>query len=250
MTTLKDRTASYNAILDCKGSLISAVSDMSIHESISYQEPNEMFGTIVFDGNLSIETMNTIVKSSKKSKIIFEPVSNEKSIKVFDVNGVLEGMNRITYITPNSYELESMFNHFKDKKDIEVTTFEQLQDSKMQVMYLLTVFPNILLKKGKDGSCLYKVTDAETVDSIHQTVTINRKEHTFFYNYISVEPNSIDIFDVTGAGDTLVGSFASGIDKCDSVFSCKIALENATRNAERSLMVNHAVSKDLIICLQ
>ncbi|KAF9109412.1 hypothetical protein BGX27_007649 [Mortierella sp. AM989] len=110
------RTATYTAIHDKTGNLLSAVADMGVFELLPPTKVRDAINkhkpsTICFDGNISVECMHTILDACRGQNIqtFFEPTSVAKCARPLDasmLNVLLEGGLR--FASPNEYELQKM----------------------------------------------------------------------------------------------------------------------------------------------
>ncbi|MGB2782781.1 MAG: carbohydrate kinase family protein, partial [Atribacterota bacterium] len=106
-------TGIYLAILDEKGEMEAAVSDMQILEEITvdYLRSKAYLITeskiVVMDTNIPEESLEYVVDLCNKFNVplLIEPVSVEKAKKL---RGILNGKWTIDYITPSKNELESI----------------------------------------------------------------------------------------------------------------------------------------------
>ncbi|GAH92127.1 unnamed protein product, partial [marine sediment metagenome] len=106
-------TGIYLAILDEKGEMEAAVSDMQILEEITVEYLRSKAYLIkeskivVVDTNIPEESIEYVVDLCNKVKVplLIEPVSVEKAKKL---RGILNGRWTIDYVTPSRNELESI----------------------------------------------------------------------------------------------------------------------------------------------
>ena len=104
---IKHTTAKYNAMLDAKGNLITAVADMRIHDEIKSQDVAEYIqsekpSVVAVDGNVSVECLDELTTLCFKHKIplVFEPTSISKGQKAFYTTIP----HLISCITPDRHE--------------------------------------------------------------------------------------------------------------------------------------------------
>ena len=189
------RTAQYVAVNDKKKDLVMAMADMAILQDssldmshtwqslISLRKPR----WIVVDGNWSPTLLSQIISIANKEKIkvAFEPVSVQKSVRIFQPDqqivkpdGVVS-RHRISLATPNIFELEMMYQttqkmgFFESREWWEaVNSFEmssagsrdrlvsitnvKLVDRGIpqQTIQLLPYIPNLVVKLGEQGCLL------------------------------------------------------------------------------------------------
>lgn len=189
------RTAQYVAINDKKKDLVMAMADMAIlqdssldmsdswHSLISSRKPK----WIVVDGNWSPTLLSQIISIANKEKIkvAFEPVSVEKSARIFLPDGQIvapDGVvprHRISLATPNIFELEAMYQRTRQMSFFDspawwetINSFEmssagsrdrlvsitnaELVDKGIpqQTIQLLPYIPNLAVKLGAQGCLL------------------------------------------------------------------------------------------------
>jgi len=112
----------YLAILDEKGEMNVAVSDMEICEEINirYIKSNEDVirkgKIVVMDTNLPEKSIRYVSEICSKEgiKLVVEPVSVEKSKKLKKI------LDKIDYITPNKEELELLAGGVKINNDVDI----------------------------------------------------------------------------------------------------------------------------------
>ncbi|KAG0034003.1 hypothetical protein BGZ81_006515 [Podila clonocystis] len=113
------RTATYTAIHDSTGNLLSAVADMGVFELLPPSKIKEAIAkhkprTICFDANISVECMRATLEACRGQDIhtFFEPTSVAKCGRVLGstmATTLTEGLLR--FATPNEYELQEMATH-------------------------------------------------------------------------------------------------------------------------------------------
>ncbi|KAG0038209.1 hypothetical protein BGZ82_000780 [Podila clonocystis] len=113
------RTATYTAIHDSTGNLLSAVADMGVFELLPPNKIREAIAkhkprTICFDANISVECMRATLEACRGQDIhtFFEPTSVAKCGRVLDsamATTLTDGLLR--FATPNEYELQEMATH-------------------------------------------------------------------------------------------------------------------------------------------
>jgi pseudouridylate synthase / pseudouridine kinase len=189
------RTAQYVAINDKKKDLVMAMADMAILQDssldlseswqslISSRKPK----WIVVDGNWSPTLLSQIISIANKQKIkvAFEPVSVQKSVRIFQPDPQIVTpdsvvpRHRISLATPNIFELETMYQHTRKMAFFEspewweaINSFEMssagsrdrlvsitnadLVDKGIpqQTIQLLPYIPNLVVKLGAQGCLL------------------------------------------------------------------------------------------------
>jgi pseudouridylate synthase / pseudouridine kinase len=283
ISTDSSSTPLYNALLDPKGKLIVAGADM---ESASNQQVNEKvqlkavellnrgnISVVLCDANLNPETVSSISRASLDRNVptFFEPTSVPKAKQLFKT------YQSFTCISPNNDELMAMagcLNGLKDEhtRNISevlsteplsvidahggVTTVKLSQidlfdhDRVLEnVMKLLTVTPQIILKLGDRGVLLAQTLNVGPLfDEIeensgisggtgqsgmrldqmetarvylentkywqwsHETMREMKKgpDYVMFRHYLPSTNVANRIVNVTGAGDSMVGGILAG----------------------------------------
>ena len=228
-------TGIYLAILDEKGEMEVAVSDMQILEEISLEYLRSKAYLIkeskivVMDTNIPEESIEYVVDLCNKVKVplLIEPVSAEKAGKL---RGVLEGSRKgkgsgkwvIDYITPSEDELDSILGagtERDDDKDIGVvSSAEELKCRGVK---------NVIVTLGKRGIYVSCSGAGE-----------GRKED--WNKFMS--PYWGEVVDVTGAGDALVAGLVYGIYKG---YSLDVAARFGLGAAALTISTKEAVRRDL-----
>jgi len=228
-------TGIYLAILDEKGEMEVAVSDMQILEEISLEYLRSKAYLIkeskivVMDTNIPEESIEYVVDLCNKVKVplLIEPVSAEKAGKL---RGVLEGSRKgkgsgkwvIDYITPSEDELDSILGagtERDDDKDIGVvSSAEELKCRGVK---------NVIVTLGKRGIYVSCSGAGEG----------RKKDWNKF-----MSPYRGEVVDVTGAGDALVAGLVYGIYKG---YSLDVAARFGLGAAALTISTKEAVRRDL-----
>lgn len=189
------RTAQYVAINDKKKDLVMAMADMSILQNTSLDMTDawrtlvssHKLKWIVVDANWSPQLLSQIVSIAREHhvKVAFEPVSMQKSMRLFDSEAKIITANatiprhRISLATPNVFELETMYTTARERMLFEssewwgaINGFEMssagsrdklvimtnagLVDKGIpqQMIQLLPFIPNLVVKLGEHGCLL------------------------------------------------------------------------------------------------
>jgi pseudouridine-5'-phosphate glycosidase/pseudouridine kinase len=189
------RTAQYVAVNDKKKDLVMAMADMAILQEpsldmseswrslISSRKPK----WIVVDANWSPLLLSQIISTANKEniKVAFEPVSVQKSIRIFQPDpqivtpDAVVPRHRISLATPNILELETMYQRMRDRalfdspawwesidnlamssagsrdRLISITNVELVDKGiPQQAIQLLPYIPNLVVKLGAQGCLL------------------------------------------------------------------------------------------------
>jgi pseudouridine kinase len=232
-------TGIYLAILDEKGEMEVAVSDMKILEEITVEYLRSKAYLIkeskivVMDTNIPEESIEYVVDLCNKVKVplLVEPVSVEKARKlrkVLDGRGRGRGSEKwiIDYMTPSKDELESILGagtKMGDERDIDIDIdlVKAAKELKCQGVR------NVIVTLGKRGiyvSC--GGADEERKEDCNKFMAPYRGE----------------VVDVTGAGDALVAGLVYGIYKG---YSMEVAARFGLGAAALTISTKEAVRRDL-----
>ncbi|CAX43273.1 indigoidine synthase A-like protein, putative [Candida dubliniensis CD36] len=231
----RGRTAQYVSMHDSSGELIVACADMEIAEEM---EVNDKAGVAVYDCNLSSETVSKALPNNEYN--IIEPTSHVKARRIGKMEVGVFPNNRVKLITPTVAELSSIHESMRDKFDdewfgvLDAMQVDQIRDRLdkrwydkgvyQQCFQLLPFFQNILVKLGKDGVLLVSLcTTVEDYRSIPTTSPYRPKSIVYSrgrgvgavveYFPIPKENENIEVDNVTGAGDALVGYLAGKLSE-------------------------------------
>lgn len=232
-------TGIYLAILDEKGEMEVAVSDMKILEEISVEYLRSKAYLIkeskivVMDTNIPEQSIEYVVDLCNKVKVplLIEPVSVEKARKlgkVLDgsVKGRGSGRWAIDYITPSEDELESILGAETERdsdedEGIDVNMVKAVEELRRKGA------KNVIVTLGKRG--IY--VSCSGVDE-------GRKED---WNKF-MAPYRGEVVDVTGAGDALVAGLVYGIYKG---YSLEMAARFGLGAAALTISTKEVVRRDL-----
>ena len=231
-------TGIYLAILDEKGEMEVAVSDMKILEEITVEYLRSKAYLIkeskivVVDTNVPEESIEYVVDLCNKVKVplLIEPVSVEKAKKL---RKVLEGSGKgkgkgsgrwvIDYITPSKDELESILGtEIDDDRDIDlVKAAKELKCRGVK---------NVIVTLRERGIYV-------SYDGAGGSSEGGRDEPGKF-----MAPYKGEVVDVTGAGDALVAGLVYGIYKG---YSVEVAARFGLGAAALTISTKEAVRRDL-----
>jgi len=223
-------TGIYLAILDEKGEMEVAVSDMQILEEITVEYLRSKAYLIkeskivVVDANIPEQSIEYVVDLCNKLKvpILVEPVSVEKAKKL---RKILDGSGKwhIDYITPSEDELEAILEtEIGRHQDMGlVRAAEELKHRGVK---------KVIVTLGKRG--IYVSYGGASGSSEG-----GQDEPSKF-----MAPYKGKVVDVTGAGDALVAGLVYGIYKG---YTLKVAAKFGLRAAALTISTKEAVRRDL-----
>ena len=232
-------TGIYLAILDEKGEMEVAVSDMRILEEITVEYLKSKAYLIkeskivVVDTNIPEESIEYVVDLCNKMgvPILVEPVSVEKAKKL---RKILDGSGRwiIDYITPSRNELESILGAGTERNsrdngedegiDVDVDVVKAAEELRRQGA------KNVIVTLGKRGIYV----------SCGGTGEGRKKDCWSKF----MAPYRGEVVDVTGAGDALVAGLVYGIYKG---YSVEVAARFGLGAAALTISTKEAVRRDL-----
>ncbi|GAW20664.1 hypothetical protein ANO14919_101720 [Xylariales sp. No.14919] len=250
------RTAQYVSVNDSNKHLVLAMADMDIFTSQSFSPSwastvrSSKPKWLVVDANWKDHDIRSWVQAGKQNnaKVAFEPVSKEKSARLFCVKRGLENLGvfphaTIDLSTPNQYELASMHAAAQSNEYLEDPRwwsvidafsirgardrFVKLTSAAMtdagipqQAIQLLPFIPTIITKLGSDGALLTTILgkdDPRLYDTAHEPFLLSRclNDHAdvggvYMRMFPSVELVT-DVASVNGIGDTFMGTLIAGL---------------------------------------
>jgi len=228
-------TGIYLAILDDRGELEVAVSDMRILEEITVEYLRSKAYLIkdskivVMDTNIPEQSIEYVVDLCNKAKVplLVEPVSVEKAKKL---RKILDGSGRwvIDYITPSEDELESILRaKIGDNPDLDldmdldiVRAAEELKSKGAK---------NVVVTLGERG-----------IYASYGTVGKGEQEEPGRGKFMASYKG--EVVDVTGAGDALVAGLVYGIYKG---YLLEVAVRFGLAAAALTISTKEAVRRDL-----
>jgi pseudouridine-5'-phosphate glycosidase/pseudouridine kinase len=250
------RTAQYVSVNDAHKHLVLAMADMEIFTTQSFSPSwastirSSKPKWLVVDGNWRDHGIRSWMQVGKQTgaNIAFEPVSKEKSTRLFCAERGLESLGvfpraTVDLTTPNQYELAAMHaaaqsnEYFEDSRWWEVIDafgmkgardrFVKLTSAAMtdagipqQAIRLLPFIPTIITKLGSGGALLTTILrkdDARLFDTAHEPFILTRciSDHAhvggvYMRMFPSVEQVT-DVVSVNGIGDTFLGTLVAGL---------------------------------------
>ncbi|KAI1346250.1 Indigoidine synthase A like protein-domain-containing protein [Xylaria sp. FL0043] len=250
------RTAQYVSVNDANKYLVLAMADMDIFTSQSFSSvwaatiSSSKPKWLVVDANWKDQDIRSWMQAGKRNnaKVAFEPVSKEKSARLFCAGRGLENLGvfphaTIDLTTPNQYELAAMhaaaqYNEYLEDPRwwtiIDAFSirgardrFVKLTSAAMtdagipqQAIQLLPFIPTIITKLGSEGALLVTILskdDPRLYDAAHEPFILSRciNDHpdvggVYMRMFPPVEQVT-DVASVNGIGDTFMGTLVAGL---------------------------------------
>lgn len=235
-------TGIYLAILDEKGEMEAAVSDMRILEEITVEYLRSKAYLIkgskivVVDTNIPEESIGYVIDLCNKVKvpILVEPVSVEKAKKL---RGILNGRWTVDYITPNRDELASISGmEIGDDQDINLVRAAEELKGKGVKNVIVTLGERGVYVSSKGGSFRGEGEGPGEREGSRKKDEIGRGWKRF------IRPSVGKTVDVTGAGDALAAGLVYGIYKG---YSMEVAARFGLGAAALTISTKEAVRRDL-----
>ncbi|MHB1393351.1 MAG: carbohydrate kinase family protein [Clostridia bacterium] len=215
-------TGTYIALLDNKGEMTAALSDMQILEKLDVDyfkaklEIMKKASFIICDANLPATSIEFIISVANSCSIpvCLEPVSVKKALKL---KNCLKG---IDFITPNLDELGALTG-----MNVQANKAEH-----MSAQLIKSGVQNVITTLGKEGLCYTNAEGSKQYQSMCAIVT-----------------------DVTGAGDSLTAGFFYGLMKhgsIDKALLCGLAAAAITVSSIETVSPNLSESAISILTAQ
>ncbi|KAG0301161.1 hypothetical protein BGZ98_008584 [Dissophora globulifera] len=214
------RTATYTALHDSTGNLLSAVADMGVFELLPPERVLEAIvkhkpETICFDGNLSVDCMRTILEASRAHNI------KTKCTRLLDPSMrdiLLDGA--LHFASPNEYELQKMAIHARqlvsdnrshasedvavERKKEENSTLSNLLLDALSVTHFI---PTLFIKLGAEGVLVFqrtgRVSDGPAKNGQVTAADLEDWVRSGVVKWRPFPAHNVDnIRSVTGAGDS------------------------------------------------
>eukprot|EP00092_Neocalanus_flemingeri_P003763 GFUD01004049.1.p1 GENE.GFUD01004049.1~~GFUD01004049.1.p1 ORF type:complete len:279 (+),score=117.13 GFUD01004049.1:22-837(+) len=213
------RTATYTALLDSGGDCRFGVGDMGVHGAVTPRYVREKMGEVVggslvvSDGNLSEETIHTLLEmcSQNKTPFFYEPTDVRKAVKPL-LSPHHSGM---TYCSPNLNELNSMLSTLPDPPAPLLPI--NLSTAAAQVQNIATA-TSTLLAHYQLGVVLVTLSECGVVlvRRGSHTSPLPTKDNMEYGAGISAvwypcTSPCTSVISVSGAGDCLSAGFISGV---------------------------------------
>lgn len=235
-------TGIYLAILDEKGEMEAAVSDMRILKEITVEYLRSKAYLIkgskivVVDTNIPEESIGYVIDLCNKVKvpILVEPVSVEKAKKL---RGILNGRWTVDYITPNRDELASISGmEIGDDQDINLVRAAEELKGKGVKNVIVTLGERGVYVSSKGGSFRGEGERPREKEGRRERDDVGRGWKRF------LRPSAGKAVDVTGAGDALAAGLVYGIYKG---YSMEVAARFGLGAAALTISTKEAVRRDL-----
>lgn len=205
----KEGTARYVAMHDKKGDLIVACADMDIIQNLDVDHISQQLTTaqpkwIMIDGNIGLEAKKEVLKYArdKSVQVAFEPTSVPKAAALSELSLPVYPNNSIALATPNTAELQAMFEAFHEKGRFDVDDWFPVidglalgaefrngaemqshahpglkaileQGTLAQAIHMLPYIPTLVIKGGADGVVVFQlVEDIESAILSHRSASI------------------------------------------------------------------------------
>lgn len=252
------KTSQYISFHDKDGELVIATADMNIIENnldieiIEDEIKKSNPTTVLTDLNISLNLLNDIIKLSKKYdyKLIIEPTSFIKSKKL--ANAKLSTEAPIYLSTPTVSELNNIYANLEENGKFELDMWFPIIDklgvdgafrSQLDAVTIrnpaykrlidegtvqiavscLPFINNLVVKDGANGVYLFSLlTGTDTVEpSPDAELSLKSKGsdgYGILFEHFKAPSKVETVKNVTGAGDTLIGSLLNDITKSGDVF--------------------------------
>ncbi|KAK3845231.1 MAG: indigoidine synthase A-like protein [Linnemannia gamsii] len=244
------RTATYTAIHDASGNLVSAIADMEIFDLVPIDKIQKAIRkyrprTVCFDANLSSECMKAILESCRGQNVqtFFEPTSVAKCARPLHkslLEPLKEGLLRFS--SPNEYELAVMAkmarelmenntvsarNSLRDhseflhdaRKGLEGSEYDDLLRDAMDLSQFI---PTLFIKLGAKGVLVFQrsesVSDSKRGKEGHE----GNPNATWYKLFPAHKVEGVQ--NVTGAGDSFVASVVTSIHNAEKLVSGSTAV--------------------------
>lgn len=223
--TLPDHsTATYLAMLDSRGELVTALADMKIHEELT---PARLPTTTLANSSLTIIDANlspqTILAATKYAHVAWcDPVSIPKSTKI------IPSLSKLHLIKPNAEELAAIASILLKSHVPVPTSLDAAAALGAKVLKCSGGLRHILISFGSQGAVLVSrpvrssSTDMDghislthpilkTIKGKGLSIRINSKKienGSAVFFFLQEQLTSEEIMDVTGAGDSMLAAMA------------------------------------------
>lgn len=253
-------SANYISIHNPQGELIIASADMKIIETDFFDVTQKELKScqpdnVVVDCNISLNHLQQIYDYTP-AKLIIEPTSAYKAHKLGDLN--ISVHKPVELIMPTVAELNTIYDRLERNDRFDDEWFEIIDSLELyrvgnmlkggmlkqlheqgiiqKAFKLLPYFSNIIIKLGEKGVLSLGVRTS----SLFNIEIPNDTPFYIIYDPIPQENENIQVVNVTGAGDTLLGYIIANLDKPFAQMIYKAQLLSGL-----SLQSHHAVSEKI-----
>jgi pseudouridine kinase len=208
-----ERTGTYTALLDDRGELVAAVSDMAATDGLDVDDL-DLAGAeaVVLDGNLAVPTARHVADLATKAgvSLAVEPVSAPKARRLA---ALLDRPVDWLVVTPNEDELAALTGRARDDRDAAIADLHAAG------------VRHVWLRRGPAGSTLSTAGSAP----------------------VDLESLPTEVVDVTGAGDSMLAAFLAALLRgADPVEAAR----HAHRAARATIESPHTVRPDIAAVLE
>lgn len=246
-------TASCSIIIDSCGEVKLHLANMDIHNNITpeivikHERLIASAPIIVFDANISIDTMATILELCHKYKkpAFFEPTDMRIASKPFTLPTHL--IQQIKFMSPNIYELHNISKQLDCGSLLQNTNasidqyFEDsskfLHEIKSSSARVLELVDNVLVTLGPKGVMLMQKDHNVPFSNKYQSYDISseKSRDALIPNYKLYDIEKVnDIVNVSGAGDSFNVGFITALINGHPVDTCISVGFECARSAMRS----------------
>lgn len=203
-------------VLDNKGDCKLLLGDMDVHKMITPEMVLELEDVIkesplmVFDGNLSLETMNFCLQLATKHNIpvIFEPTDQPVATKPFES----AHWKAIKCITPNLNELRKISEHFCSGLE-NINSSRKLEAALVYGKIVAKEVNTVIVTLAEEGILIFRQSSASCpMDQFFINGDIQVRHYPV--------PCKVSVFNVSGAGDCFTAGIISGILQNKSEEQC------------------------------
>ncbi|KAK3819735.1 MAG: indigoidine synthase A-like protein [Benniella sp.] len=247
------RTATYTAIHDSTGNLLSAIADMGVFELLSPSKVREAIikhqpKTVCFDANLSVESIRAILETCRNQDV---QTKCDRPLDDSMMNALLDGA--LSFASPNEYELQKMAlsarrlisdhkghvhlrglsdrpvtNALHDPEDVAVMPDENMayKGLLLDAFSVSQFIPTLFIKLGPKGVLVFQRTRRESPQDISPLRLEDWRHESAvrwqWFPALKVE----NIKSVTGAGDSFVASVVTNLHNLEKTLSPEASFGN------------------------
>lgn len=229
-------TATCTVVFDGIGDSKIILASMDIHKTIDsttilrYEHLIKQAPLVIFDGNISIDTMSLILELCQKYKkpAFFEPTDMIIATKPFTLPADI--VKQIKFISPNIDELNAIAMHFGCDNLIRDGSIgiEKIRAIKSATEVVSKYVDNIIVTFGSNGILLTSKNESNCLRFFNGSEYIKCSNkcdvHHRFYNVKKLK----NIENVSGAGDCFNAGFISAmLNGCSENICVAVGIESA-----------------------